>query len=105
MQPKHQFIQEQFGIDGDGDIALENAAGPSSAPPNMDGIGSGDMMSRRAYRRTPQLYGEAHLTSFASATVNRSPAPKEHALGDGGQGVPILFILHECARAPAAQGQ
>jgi hypothetical protein len=49
------------------------------------------------------LYGEAHFISFASATVNPSAAPKEHALGDGGQRVPILFILHECLGAPPVQ--
>jgi hypothetical protein len=105
MQPKHQLIQEQVGIDGNGDIVVENTAGPSAAPPKMDGIGSGNMMSRCAHRPISQLYGEAHLMSFAPTTVNPSPAPKEHALGDGGQRVPILFILNECVRAPPAQVQ
>jgi hypothetical protein len=105
MQPKHQVIQEQFGIDGDGDIAVENTAAPSAAPPKMVGIGTGNMMSRSTHRPMSQLYGEAHLLSFASATVNCPAAPKEHAPGDGGQGAPILFILNECVRAPPAQVQ
>src|SRR5882672_2896556 len=105
MQPKHQVIQEQFGIDRDGDIVVEHAAGPSAAPSKMEGIGTRNMMSHCTRRRLPHLYGEAHVAAFASATVNRSAAPKEHAPSDGGQGLPILFILHERVRASPAQVQ
>jgi hypothetical protein len=102
MQPKHQFIQEQFAIDRDGDMVIENAAAPSAAPPQMNGIGTANMMGHCTHRRLSHRYGEAHLASFAAATVNRSAAPKEHALNDGGQGVPILCILHERVRLPPA---
>src|SRR6266851_4098537 len=105
MQPKHQVIQEQCVIDRNGDIVVENAAGPSAAPPKMDGIGGRNMMSHCTRRRMSHLYGEAHVAAFASAPVNRSAEPKEHAPGDGRQGAPVLFILDERVRAPSAQVQ
>jgi hypothetical protein len=83
---------------------FENAAGPSASSSKMNGVGARNVMGYRPRRRMSRLYGEAHFPSFASATVNQSAAPKEHALGDAGQGVPILFILHEYLGPPPAQG-
>jgi hypothetical protein len=105
MQPKHQFIQKELGIDRDGDIVVENAADPSAAASQMDGVGTRNVMRGCTCRRMCHLDCEAHLASFAPATVNRSAAPKEHALSDSGQSVPVLFILHERLRVPPAQVQ
>jgi hypothetical protein len=105
MQPNHQIIQEQIAIDGCGDVVLENAAGPPASPSKMNRIGARNVTGHCAHRRIPPLYGETNFISFAAATVYRSAAPEEHALSDGGQGVPILFIQHKCLGAPPTQDQ
>jgi hypothetical protein len=100
MQPNHQIIQEQIAVDGDGNVVLENAAGPSASPSKMNGIGARNVMGDCAHRRIPSLYGEANFISFEPATVYRSAAPEEHALGGRGQGPPILFIEDQRLAAP-----
>jgi hypothetical protein len=105
VQPNHQIIQEQIGIDGNGNIMAENAAAPSATPSKVIRIGARNVVGYCAHRRMLHLYGEAQFVPLASAAVYRSAAPKECALRDDRQGAPILFILNERLRAPPAQVQ
>jgi hypothetical protein len=105
MQPNHQFIQKQIGIDRNGNVVIENAAGPPASSSKMNGIGARNVMRYRAHRCVFHLYGEAHFVPFASAAEYRSATPKECALRDDRQGAPIRFVLNECLRAQPAQVQ
>jgi hypothetical protein len=103
MQPDHQIIQIQIGIDRNGNIVVKNAAGPPPTTSKVNRIGAGNVMGYCAHRRMFHLYGEAHFVPLASAAMNRSAAPKECALRKERQGAPIRFILNECLRAPPPQ--
>jgi len=105
VQPNHQVIEVQLGIDGRRRVVAENAAAPSATAPKVNGIGAGNMPSHRADRRSFEADGEAHFGTFATASMDRSAAPKEHARRDRAEGSPILSILHEGERASRAQDQ
>src|SRR5271170_4920180 len=103
MQPNHQIVQEQISVHGDGNVVIENTAGPAAAASKVNRIGARDMVCHRSRGGASHLHGEAHFISLASAAVNPSAAPKEHALGNRREDMPIFLILYEWMRPTSTQ--
>jgi hypothetical protein len=84
---------------------FEEAAAPSSKATQAHGIGNRDMLGHGTDGCMRDLHGEAHFVGLASAAVNASAAPKQHARHDVAECAPIIVDLNQCLRAAPAQDE